>query len=464
MKWELDWNDPFTSYLESFEPLVGDRRTWTTLTETVKGILTSGSLVCTRIAAQSPVLGLVKKGAQRIIRMVTGTTTKRSPDLDADHLTAQLRAHALSHLTELPSDELWLIADGSDLRKPYAKEMPHLMKVRALQGGLVNGYQTLSVLGLTAQRRGILYHRLFSSKADDFVSEPVEVQQALQTTSKAIAPLKADTAVTWILDSGFDDLAVWRTIWEQDEQVVVRVYHLDRLIAFPDQSGGWQSGDIGQALVRLPLLARAQTMLEVRKTGQPKAKRQSVTAEIRAGPIQVTYATNVRRQGDGVKVTKTVWLVEVRLLEANLDPWVLITDWEVEEETAAVRIFQIYRQRWSVEDSFKFSKDCLGWEEVQVLDLEGIRTLVALAWVAAGFLYQLGVTLEWDAVQLLAKLGGWEVRRDRPPGKITLTRGLRRLLELVTMDAILKAYYREHGPFPPQIAALLHGWRPDIEL
>jgi hypothetical protein len=464
MKWELDWNDPFTHYLESFETLVGDRRTWTTLTETVKGIISSGSLVCTRIAAQSPILGAVKKGAQRIIRMVTGATTKRSPDLDAEHLTAQMRTHALAHLAEQKSDELWLIADGSDLRKPYAKEMPHLMKVRALTGGLVNGYQTLTVVGLTQQRRGILYHRLFSSKAPDFVSEPIEVQQALQTTSKAIAPLKADTAVTWILDSGFDDVAVWRTIWEQDEHVLVRVYHLDRSIGLPDGQGGWQSGSIAQALTTLPLLARAQTLLEARKSGQRRAKRQAVTAEIRAGAIQLTYATNVRRPGEGVSVSKVVWLVEVRLLDTELDPWVLITDWEIETEAQAVRIFQMYRQRWSVEDSFKFSKECLGWEEVQVLSLEGIRTLVALAWVAAGFLYQLGVTLEWEAVQLLAKLGGWEVRADRRPGKITLTRGLRRLLELVTTDAILKVYYREHGPFPPQIAAFLHGWRPDLEL
>lgn len=51
MKWELDWNDPCTSYLASFETLVGDRRTWITLTETVRGIISSGSLVCTRIAA-----------------------------------------------------------------------------------------------------------------------------------------------------------------------------------------------------------------------------------------------------------------------------------------------------------------------------------------------------------------------------------------------------------------------------
>ena len=61
MKWELDWNDPFTQYLAPFDRLVGDRRTWTTLTETVRGIIGGGSLVCQRIAAQSPILSQVKK-------------------------------------------------------------------------------------------------------------------------------------------------------------------------------------------------------------------------------------------------------------------------------------------------------------------------------------------------------------------------------------------------------------------
>jgi transposase len=66
----------------------------------------------------------------------------------------------------------------------------------------------------------------------------------------------------------------------------------------------------------------------------------------------------------------------------------------------------MYRQRWSVEDAFKFLKTCLGWEEVQGLDWQAVRTLVALAPVAAGFLFDLGVTFEWAQVQLLAKLGG----------------------------------------------------------
>jgi hypothetical protein len=115
----------------------------------------------------------------------------------------------------------------------------------------------------------------------------------------------------------------------------------------------------------------------------------------------------------------------------------------------------MYRQRWAVEDSFKFTKEALGWEEVQLLDFEGIRTLVALAWVAAGFLYELGVTLEWEEVRLLARLGGWAERKDNRPGKIVLTRGLRRIADMLATQAFLEHYRKEHGALPPKIAAWL---------
>ena len=149
------------------------------------------------------------------------------------------------------------------------------------------------------------------------------------------------------------------------------------------------------------------------------------------------------------------WLVEVRPPKTHLKPWLLITDWPVEDAGSAVRIFRMYRQRWAVEESFKFTKHTLGWEEVQLLDLEGIRTLVALGWVVAGFLYELGVTLAWEEVQLLARLGGWVPRKDRRPGKITLVRGLRRLLDTIATHSFLDLYAAEHGHLPPRIAAML---------
>jgi len=55
---------------------------------------------------------------------------------------------------------------------------------------------------------------------------------------------------------------------------------------------------------------------------------------------------------------------------------VVLTDLPVVDAASATQVFCIYRQRWAVEDAFKVSKECLGWEEVQLLDLEAIRNLV----------------------------------------------------------------------------------------
>jgi hypothetical protein len=337
------------------------------------------------------------------------------------------------------------------------------MQVRNLEKPLVPGSRTLNVLGLTPGRRGLLYHRFVSSQAPEFVSEPKEVPEALQTVSQALAPLKAHKTVTWLLDSGFDDIAVWRTIWEQQEHVVSRLYHTERKVAFQDRQGQWHEGDIARARAHLRPLARVETTMEVKRGKQVRPKKQPVKVELAACPLRLTYWTNVRRKGQGKPVTRDVWLVEVRTLGTDWDPWLLLTDWPVQDAQSAVRIFTMYRQRWSVEDSFKFLKTCLGWEDVQVLDWQGIRTLVALAWVAAGFLFDLGVTFEWAEVQLLAKLGGWEPHKDRMPGKMTLMRGLGRLFEMLTTQAILSNYATEHQRLPPKIAAFLHGWQPPGE-
>ena len=193
--------------MKQFAGLIGDQRTRKTFGETVKGIIAAGSLICQQIAAQSAELSQGKKGSQRVIRLATGESTQRS-ELDAEHLTKRLREVAVEQLEQAPEEELWLIADSSDLRKPYAEAMEYLMQVRDLDQQLVPGYRTLNVIGLTPGRRGLLYHRLFSSQAPDFVSEPAEVQEALATVSQALVPLKERKTVTWLLDSGFDDVAV----------------------------------------------------------------------------------------------------------------------------------------------------------------------------------------------------------------------------------------------------------------
>lgn len=390
--------------------------------------------------------------------MAKGETTKRS-ELDADHLLGRLRIRAAARLAD--QEEIWAIVDPSELRKPYAKEMPDLMRVRKLGGdGTVRGYRTLNVLGVgTGGVRGLLYHHLFSSVAADFLSESCEIQDALRSVGELLTTKRGQ--VTYLMDSQFDDVAVWGTIWEQDNHLVCRLKHFERLV---DPGGNGVDGAdtpsgpviaVTTARDQLCELARVRTEMLVKKGGQRFPKRQPTTAVIRACPIGIRYQTGKRTPTVGPVQIKSVWLVEVRLENVATDPWLLLTDWPVNDEASALRIFRMYRTRWAIEDCFKFTKDVLGWEDVQLLNFAGIRTLLALGWVAAGFLYELGVTLEWSEVRLLARLGGGELRANRPPGKTVLTRGLQRLLDHWATDAILADEIRRHGALPPRIAAFL---------
>jgi DDE family transposase len=380
--------------------------------------------------------------------MVHGETTTRSP-FDADDVIARLRARGVEHLRGEAG--IWVILDGSDLRKPYAQMMEGLQRVKRLSGGgMVPGYRTINAIGVGHERRGLLYHRLFSSTADDFVSESTETQRALAAVGDALAPLEA--TVTYILDAGFDDIAVWDAAWAQGAHLVCRVRDRKRLV---HRSAAAPAGPLHECAPGLRPLAQVETELIVRKTGQRREKLQPVTAVVAAAPLVLRYqhAARMARPGEGRE--RSIWLVEVRLTGVGAEPWWLVTDHPVTTAEQATEIFRMYRQRWAIEDSFKVGKQCLGWEEVQVLDFAAVRLLVALGWVAAGFLDELGVTLEWEEVRLLRRLGGGEERANRPPGKVVLTRGLRRLMDVFTTEAILAAHITEYGALPPRIAAIL---------
>ncbi len=71
---------PLATYLRHFDCFLRDARTRTTFTQTVKGI----------IAAPSPILATGHDGAQRILRMATDESTRRS-QVEAAQLTAKLR-------------------------------------------------------------------------------------------------------------------------------------------------------------------------------------------------------------------------------------------------------------------------------------------------------------------------------------------------------------------------------------
>jgi hypothetical protein len=148
--------DALSSYLSYYRSLIGDYRTQTLFQGTIRGIIGAESLVCAQIAARSPELAARPNSPQRIRRLAMQESTKRST-LDAASLTERLRQRSLEQLHD--EDEIWMLVDGSDLRKPYAHEMEALQRVKTLdKKGLVNGYRTLNAIAVGRERRGIFYH------------------------------------------------------------------------------------------------------------------------------------------------------------------------------------------------------------------------------------------------------------------------------------------------------------------
>lgn len=376
--------------------------------------------------------------------MVSGESTTRS-QLDADSLTAVLREEAVSNLRE--EAELTLVLDGMEVRREGATAQEGLMRVKGLDGKLVNGYRSFNVLGMgTGTVRGLLYHRLFSSQQPDFESEAREIERALATSESALQ--RYEGVKTWVMDSGFDNDAVWWQVWAYPgSHLVVRLYHYERIVLWQNPQGVWEERYLDATFTHLRPLAEVETNLEVRLVGQKRPKRQPVTVKLSSVPLRVYHPTD-RQQ------TRAVWLVKAEIVNAVNPPWYLLTDWPVTDAASIMRVFIFYRRRWAVEDTFKFVKTCFGVEDVRMLAFEAIRTLVACAWVAAGFLFHLGLTLDHGQVRLLAHLGGWEERANRPPGKRILTRGLRRLLDLLATQAILLEHIATYGDLPPFVKRL----------
>jgi len=376
--------------------------------------------------------------------MAEGDSTKRSR-LDAENVTAILREQGVANLrTEA---ELELVLDGMELRRPGAHEQEYLMSVKALDGSLVNGYRSFNVLGMGQEARGLLYHKLISSNTPDFSSENVEIKAAINQTEQALVGFEG--AKTWAIDMGFDNDDVWWEIWKHPHSHMVnRVYHMERIVEWQTASGKWEERYLDATFRYLKHLATIETELEIRLQGQKYAKRQKVTVELSAVPVRVYHPEDKGQ-------TKPVWLVRAKVVGAVGKPWHLLTDWPVNDADSAMRIFRFYRRRWSVEDTFKFIKTSFGIEEVQMLSFEAVRRLVAYGWVAAGFLFHLGLTLAQPEVRLLAELGGWEERQNRPPGKQVLTRGLRRLIDQAATEAVLLKHIEEYGDLPPFVKRLL---------
>jgi hypothetical protein len=174
-----------------------------------------------------------------------------------------------------------------------------------------------------------------------------------------------------------------------------------------------------------------------------KVKWRTTPAQVRSREVFV----------DGGRLKLNVVKLEftVPLKNGQEQGWLLLTNAPSVSEGAAGAIVRLYLQRWSIEEVFLWIQSALGWEQVQVMDVQALRTLVALVWIAASFVFDLGESLDRPQLQLLSHLGDYVPHTNKPPGKNILLLGLRRLA-----DAYLVAGMKTKDDPPDLLDTLLY--------
>jgi len=88
-----------------------------------------------------------------------------------------------------------------------------------------------------------------------------------------------------------------------------------------------------------------------------------------------------------------------------------------------------------------------------VLSFDAFRRLVALAWIAAAFLFELERHLEPRLIEHLAFLGVWSPRAGASPGKKVLALGLSRYFSYL----LVQHYSWRMQPWKPSGTVKLEG-------
>ena len=259
-----------------------------------------------------------------------------------------------------------------------------------------------------------MYHKTYGPLDPNFKSEREEVKTAIFTISTALRA-QGVGRIIWILDRGFDDAKVITWILETNACYVIRAQH-DRNIK---QVWNGKTQKLFEVIKTKPNLGTLELQRHVLLEG--KLKRKPTQANTRAGSVWFQNPETL------VNVVNLEFQ-RVRSKDGEDKGWVLLTNLPVGNADQAQQVVALYVLRWSIEEVFSWTKTALDWEAARVLNFTAFRTLVALAWTAAAFVFKLEATLDPRAIRALALLGGWVPHKSRMPGKRVLVWGLSRFL------------------------------------
>jgi Transposase DDE domain len=351
-----------------------------------------------------------------------------------------VRERTLSDLGS--ASEVYVLHDGCDIRKPDSSDLENLGEVLSLKKQVVRGYKTLNSVAVvpTEQEVHLLAHQVYSNKMPTFVSQEAlahlseqsaDIQQLVhnnqhinnvilfkQQTKHCSEVLKQDQptrTICHIADREYDSEDIFKHFHDLGDQFVIRL----KLSRDSDETKTvyTPTGKVSKKIAHHKL---------VDKKFAYKGEYQLDSLTIK--DKKYTQAT-CELEWDTLKLgEQTHQVIRVVLKQQGRNifdhPMLLITNRKITNVEEAKAIYCAYILRFKIEIVFRFLKQNLGWETIQVRDFNSITNLLALAFFLVGYFDEMETELrQHPASQMLCKLA-------LSKGKITrffLLKGLEKL-------------------------------------
>jgi len=254
----------------------------------------------------------------------------------------------------------YLIIDDSDIVKKYGRKMEGLDRVRdGSEHEISTGYWLCNVSAVNRDGSLIIpvYSELYSHKKED-VGENGKILKAVDLVMEY-----APKDIIWVMDRGMDRNVLYDALDEKDYNYLIRQIGNRNLILN------------GEEMPLKQISKKVKLRWEYKVTRIHKNKRRELY--FKAGAVKV------KRPGR----SKELWLVVVKYQQGGYS-WYLLSKADCKNEHDAARtVLEGYPLRWKIEEIHRQIKQDYDLESIRLQRYEALKTMNALLWMAASFLY-----------------------------------------------------------------------------
>jgi hypothetical protein len=263
-----------------------------------------------------------------------------------------------------------LIVDGSDVTKPFAKEMEGLGRVHdGSTGEISNGYRQLNLIGVGSESSSIVLatSRLYSYKTSHEPAELSENGLILEDLERIDQYISKKQTV--VIDRGGDRRILIERFLSSGRPFIIRQTG-KRHIEYQGKRKRVDTVGKGTEL--------KWTINIVRHRGG-----KSLTHRFECGAVRVRFPYEHREGSWG----ESLWLVTVKRPGKQRCYFLSYIDAQTAEQ-AVRQVMEGYGCRWKIEEVHRQLKQDYNYESISLRRYLALRNFNTLFWITMGFLYQ----------------------------------------------------------------------------